>query len=83
MKLWNDKYPKSQFEIFGFYKEIWLNNKFMGTIRCEYDKDRKVGYTGRQDETFDDDIITDSRKVIKAGTKIQTLYCLLYGTRIN
>jgi hypothetical protein len=55
----------------------------MGTIRCEYIEDRKVGYTGRQDETFDDDIITDSRKVIRAGTKIQTLYCLLYGTRIN
>ena len=83
MKLWNDKYPNSQFEIFGFYKEIWLNNKFMGTIKCEYDEHRKVGYTGRQDEIFGTNITTDSKKVIKSGVKVQTLYCLYYGKRIK
>ena len=83
MKLWNDKYPKSKYEIFGFYLEYFVDNKYMGSIDCEYEENRKPGYTGRKLETIEKNIITNSNKIIKAGTKVMTLYCLYYGAALN
>lgn len=83
MKLWNDKYPKSKYEIFGFYKEYFVDNKYMGCIDCDYDEHRKPGYAGRVLETLDKTIKTDTGKVIKAGTKVMTLYCLYYGAALD
>jgi hypothetical protein len=63
---------KTHFEILGFYKEIVVDGKFVGTIRCENEEGRPHGYNGRQYETLDADIITDRKVKVKKGTTINT-----------
>lgn len=64
------------FEEIGFFKEYWINNKFVGYCLCE--KDRELtGYHGRQEETSNEEIILTNKKKIKPGvTAITTIYPL-------
>lgn len=37
------------FEHLGYFKEYYIDNKFIGTIPCE--KDQEIGYEGRKTST--------------------------------
>jgi hypothetical protein len=73
----------SCFEVFGFFKELFIDRKYMGTVKCEYEAGRTLGYFGRKVETFNFDIITDNKKKIKAGVEVETILMPFCGKRIK
>jgi len=46
----------------------------MGTIDCDIDLERTIGYCGRTEEYWDVDIITNTKNKIPARTIVKTLY---------
>ena len=69
------------FNEIGFFKEYYINNKFIGFTNCEKDRDI-IGYNGRIDETAESDIILFNKKKIKKGTQVRTIIYPLCG-KIN
>lgn len=66
------------FEPLGYYKEYYVNSKFVGKLNCE--KDREIiGYYGKIFETLVKTITTDNGRKIKAGTEVYTLLYPLGG----
>ena len=56
------------FEHLGFFREYFLKGKFIGTIRLE-DYDGKIGYYSKVTGVAEENIILESKKVIKKGTE--------------
>tara|TARA_R110000782_G_scaffold228358_1_gene314912 strand:+ start:368 stop:586 length:219 start_codon:yes stop_codon:yes gene_type:complete len=67
------------FKEFGFIKEYYVNNKFMGTITFKEIDREVIGYNGRTTETLEDAIIFENKKKIKAGTEVMTMLYPLCG----
>jgi hypothetical protein len=66
------------FKDLGYYKEFYINSKFIGTLQS--DKDREViGYFGRKTETTTERIELDNKKVIKPNTEVVTMLYPLCG----
>lgn len=65
------------FTEFGYYKEFYVGNKFIGTVDCE--KDREVfGHFGAQKEIVQTAFVLKNKKKIKACTEVMTMifpYC--------
>lgn len=72
---------KNAFAPLGFFKEYYVGNKLIGTTPCE--KDREVGYAGRQNETITDTIVFENGKKIKAGIEVFTMIYPLCGKLLN
>ncbi len=68
----------SEFEAIGYFKEYYVNSKFIGTLNCELG-DREIGYNGRLGEIVFDRIVLSNRRVIKAGTLTTTIVYPLCG----
>lgn len=69
---------QNTFQKLGYFKEYYLNNKFIGTLPCE--KDREIiGYNGRQKEILKDKIVFKKNKSIKARTEVETVIYPLNG----
>lgn len=66
------------FNEIGYFKEYYINNKFIGFINCEKDRDI-IGYNGRKDEIIENDIILFNKKKIKKGTQVRTIIYPLCG----
>jgi hypothetical protein len=66
------------FEEFGYFKEFYINNKFINIIHCEKDRDI-IGYCGKKTEVLTNDIVFKNNKKIKAGTEVQTVIYPLNG----
>jgi len=59
------------FEDLGYFKEYYMNGKYLGFARSE--KDREVfGYYGKKEEVLAEAITLQNKKVIKAGTTVVT-----------
>lgn len=72
------KKPRTEFEIFGYFKEIWVAGKFIGTIQSE--KDREIfGYYGQKIETTKEKIVCENGKIVKPNTEIKTMLFPLCG----
>ena len=56
------------FEHLGWFREYFVNGKYIGTVKCEKDRE-VVGYDGRVTETTTDFILLDNGKKIKRGTE--------------
>jgi hypothetical protein len=70
------------FTEFGFYKEFYVDSRFIGNIECE--KDREVyGHFGRKTETLERDIVTINKRKIKKGTIVTTMLFPYCGTKSN
>lgn len=69
------------FELIGYYKEYWIENKFLGTLSCEKDRD-EIGYAGRKKEILSEQIVLQNKRKIKAGTEVMTYLYPLNGKRI-
>lgn len=62
----------------GFYKEYYLNNKYIGSIKTE--KDREIiGYNGKKLELLKEPIILENKKKLKTGIEYQTIIYPLCG----
>lgn len=69
------------FNNFGYYKEYYLNGKYIGSIKTE--KDREViGYNGKLNENIDSVIILDNKKKLKLNTIYQTILYPLCGKMV-
>ena len=69
------------FSNFGYYKEYYLNGKYIGSIKS--DKDREViGYNGKLNENIDSIIILDNKKKLKLNTIYQTILYPLCGKMV-
>lgn len=70
----------STFEQIGYIKEFYIGRKFIGSIKLqESDRGTKYGYDGRKTETFNEVILTDNKKKIKAGTELMTIVYPMNG----
>lgn len=71
----------SKFKELGFFKEYYVGNKLIGTVLCE--KDRDIGYAGRQTEMITEPIIFENGKKLKAGVEAFTMIYPLCGKLLN
>lgn len=69
------------FQQFGFFKEYYINDKFIGFIKSEQDRE-KIGFNGRKNEIINNDLILENKKKIKAGTKVVTILYPLCGQKM-
>lgn len=69
------------FKELGYYKEYYLNNKYIGSKKCEKDRDI-IGYNGKLIEVITLDITLENKKVIKSNTEVATILYPLCG-KIN
>jgi hypothetical protein len=60
------------FNKFGYFKEYYVGNKFIGLIKCDKDRDT-FGFFGQKDEVLNEDIVFPNKSKIKKGTKVQTM----------
>lgn len=67
-----------EFETHGYIKEYWVDDKSIGTIKCEKDRD-KFGYYGRKTEVLSQDIVLSNRKKIKKGQEVVTMLFPICG----
>ena len=70
------------FEKLGYFKEYYLNNKYIGSIKCEKDRDI-IGYYGKKKELILQNIFLENKKKIKNGTFVETILYPLCGKTIN
>lgn len=70
------------FNQFGFFKEYYVDSKFISSKVCEKDRE-EIGYTGRRVETLLEDIIFKNKKKIKAGKVVTTIIYPLCGGQIK
>ena len=67
------------FDHIGYLKEFYLGTKLIG-VKTHVEKDREViGYNGRKQETFSEEIVLDNKKKIKAGTTVMTFLYPMCG----
>jgi len=66
------------FKHLGYFKEYYINNKFIGTINCEMDREI-IGYHGRKNEVLLDKIKLDNGKSIKKNIQVLTILYPLCG----
>lgn len=60
------------FNKLGYFKEYYIDNKFIGTIPC--DKDREIfGFFGKMNEVLESEIILSNNRKIKKGAYVQTM----------
>jgi len=62
----------------GFYKEYYINNKFIGFIKCVKDRE-SIGYNGKKEEILTIDIFLENNKKIKKETIVTTMIYPLCG----
>ncbi len=63
----------------GYFKEYYINNKFIGMHNC--DKDRKIcGFFGQLKEITKENITFSNKKTIKKGSKVLTILYPFCGT---
>jgi hypothetical protein len=70
------------FETLGYFKEYYIDSKFIGTIKCELGE-REVGYNGRLGEIVFEKVKLDNGKTIKVNTLVTTIVFPLNGKVIK
>lgn len=61
------------FNTFGYFKEYYIGNKFIGLINDCAKDDREIGYDGRKIEICKSNVILANGKLIKEGQKVLTI----------
>ena len=66
----------------GYFKEYYINNKYIGTVN-NVEKDRDVmGFFGSKTETISETITLSNKKTIKPNTTVTTQLQFLNGKKI-
>lgn len=58
--------------IIGYFKEFYIQNKFIGCLPITYNNEI-IGYEGKKKEVLSQTIILDNKKKIKKGTEVLTM----------
>lgn len=66
------------FEHLGYYKEYYIENRFIGTLPSEKDRE-VVGYCGMIKEIVLNRLELQNKKVIKPNTEVVTILYPLCG----
>lgn len=66
-------------EIIGYFEEYVVDSKFVGTLLCDEQQSREVGYYGKIEKIAESDIVLQNKKKIKKGQKYHTRYYPLNG----
>lgn len=66
-------------EIIGYFEEYVVDSKFIGTLLCDEQKERVIGYYGKIEKIAESDIVLQNKKKIKKGQKYHTRYYPLNG----
>lgn len=67
------------FKKFGYFKEYYINGKYIGTIN-NVKKDRDImGFYGRKSEIITEKLILSNKKIIKSQTNVTTQLEILCG----
>ena len=69
---------KVYFEPLGWFKEYYIDGKFVGTLNCEKDREI-VGYYGNITAPLKENITLENGRKIKAGTIVSTRLYPLCG----
>ena len=69
------------FKIVGYFKEYYIDKKFIGTLDCKKDSD-VFGYYSKKKVTLDEDVILDNKKKLKKGQEVYTMLFPLNGGEI-
>ena len=65
----------------GYFKEYWIDGKYIGTVnRVEKDRDI-MGFYGRKEEITTEIIMLSNKKIIKPNTKVTTQIEILCGKK--
>lgn len=62
----------------GYFEEFMIDSKFIGTKTCEQ-KNREIGYYGKETKIATEVIVLDNKKKIKIGQEYYTRYYPLNG----
>lgn len=81
-KYYNDV-VESDYEVFGFYQDVFVDGKFVGCITSDYIPERPFGYAGRTISVAEDTFLTSQKKKVKKGQEMTTVYYPLCGRRLN
>ena len=69
------------FSFNGYFKEYYINKKFIGMVN-NVEKDREtMGFFGSKEEITKSDIILSNKKVIKANTAVVTQLHFINGSK--
>ena len=69
----------NNFKIIGYFEDYFVDNKYIGSKKCDEQPDRRQGFFGQKYFHAVDDIILEKGKKIKRGTKYKTYYNQLSG----
>ena len=70
------------FEIVGYFREYYVENKYIGSITIEKDRE-EIGYSGKQTHILENDLIFENKKKIKKGTQVNTVIYPINGRAIK
>jgi hypothetical protein len=70
------------FTEFGYFKEYYIGNKFIGVVDCKKDRE-KFGHFGSKKEVLEEDIETSNKRKIKKGTAVMTMIFPYCGIKSN
>lgn len=71
----------NNFEFLGHFKEYYINNKFIGTLPSEKDRE-EIGYNGKRLEVLTETITLNNKKKIKKGVEVLTIIYPMNGKKI-
>lgn len=66
------------FTYFGYYKEYYLNGKYLGNINTDKDRN-KIGYIGKKSEILSNALILSNGKKLKPNIQYETILYPLCG----
>ena len=71
----------TMFEIIGYTKDYYYNNKYVGSVKIDSPDRDQFGYYGRTEEVLEQDTIINKKK-LKKGSVVKTELNKLCGKRI-
>jgi hypothetical protein len=66
----------------GYFLEYYVNGKFIGTKLIDEPDRQEIGYYSKIDSVAEQNIVLQSKKIIKQGTKYYTRMYPLCGKKI-
>lgn len=70
------------FEHIGWYKDIYHNGKYMGSVTISQPDREVIGYSGRVEEVITQQITTNTKKTLKVGMVVKTEIYPLCGKKL-
>ena len=73
----------AHFEYIGWFKDYYLDGKYMGSVNIEHPDREVTGYNGRMVEVIQQTIKTNTKKTLKVGMVVKTEIYPLCGKMLK